>query len=250
MSSDVHRLQLAEQAAALRSAVLRAGPQAPVPTCPDWDVLGMLRHLTKVYAMVREALTMSPGDSRPAPASPPKEFDALLTEWDAGLAGLLEELAAAPQNRPVWSFFPGGTPETWTRRMAHETAIHRLDAEHAVAETGSGHPPELLFDPEFAADGVDEFLTLILGVTGDWTNRSDNGELLFHAADAGRTWQVSFRPEQRPQVHRPHDAALGTPQVDATVAGTADAVYRRVWGRPSSAMITGTTELAELVHGR
>ncbi|MGH3273742.1 MAG: hypothetical protein ACRDNZ_05370, partial [Streptosporangiaceae bacterium] len=40
----------------------------------------------------------------------------------------------------------------WARRMLHETAVHRADAELAL---GVGDP---VIDPVVAADGIDEFL--------------------------------------------------------------------------------------------
>lgn len=44
----------------------------------------------------------------------------------------------------------------WIRRMAHETAVHRVDAAQAVGERWR-------VDPELAADGVAEALELWLG---------------------------------------------------------------------------------------
>lgn len=250
MATDLHDRELDAQAAAFRDVAVQAGPDTPVPTCPGWDVHQLMRHLGRVYAMVGLALTTEPGAQRPRPGSAPEAFDEVLGWWDEQLASLVEQLRTDDADRAVWAFFPGGTPRAWTRRMAHETAIHRLDAEHAMAQTGPDHVHDLLFDPQFAADGVDEHLSVLLAGTRDWSDLHGNGHVLFHAADAGRAWVVTFRPEQTPEVSSPHDAALGRHEVDANVAGTADAVYRRVWGRPSSAVITGDAELAGLVRGR
>jgi hypothetical protein len=40
----------------------------------------------------------------------------------------------------------------WARRQAHETAIHRFDAESATSSVSG-------FDPTFASDGIGEILT-------------------------------------------------------------------------------------------
>ncbi|CAM06143.1 uncharacterized protein (TIGR03083 family) [Saccharopolyspora erythraea NRRL 2338] len=236
---------LEEQASAFRTAAVDAGPDAPVPTCPGWDVTRLVRHLARVYAMANLALELGPSDERPAPQSVPEDFDAAFDFWNQQLVEFTTALSTADPDRPVWSFFPGGTPSSWTRRMAHETAIHRLDAEHACGE----HVQELLFDPEFAADGIDELLSLLLPL-GDWSAKEHSGRVLYHAADAGRAWLVTYRPGAAPDIGSPHDSALDATEVDATVAGTADAVYRKVWGRPSHASVTGDAVLAHVAAGR
>lgn len=251
MASDLHRHELPLQAAALRDAVVRAGPDTQVPTCPEWDVRKLVRHLGRVYAMVSIALDSAPDAERPEPPRPPEEFDEALSFMDAQFAELVATLSTMDQDRPVWSFFPGGTPASWLRRMAHETAIHRLDAEHALASVGPDHVHDLLFDPAFAADGVDEMLTSLLPVLRDWSESEWKGHVLYHAPDAGRAWMVGFRPGQLPEVGVPHSPALNDIDVDATVAGTADALYRRVWGRPSTAMVSGHHhDLAGIIAGR
>jgi uncharacterized protein (TIGR03083 family) len=250
VGGEFHHQALKEQVAAFRAATVQAGPDAAVPTCPQWDVRELVRHLARVYAMVNLALSKEPDDARPAPPRAPEDFDAALTWWDEQSARLTTTLSTSDPDRPVWSFFPGGTPRTWTRRVAHETAIHRLDAEHALAGLGPDHVHDLIFDPAFAADGVDEMLSVLLPAFPDWSEQRRDGRVLYHAADAGRLWLVTHRPQEPPVVGSPTDAALGTPEVDATVAGTADALYRRVWGRPSTAVVTGDHELAGLVAGR
>ncbi|MBK0866196.1 maleylpyruvate isomerase family mycothiol-dependent enzyme [Saccharopolyspora sp. HNM0986] len=244
MVGELSQAVLKEQVGAFRAAAVAAGPDATVPTCPGWDVRKLLRHLARVYAMVQLGLETGPDDQRPRPPAAPDAFDAALTWFDERFAELTTALSAPDPQRAVWAFFPGGTPESWTRRMTHETAIHRLDAVLA-ADGGS----ELIFDPELAADGIDEMLTVIAPL-GDWSQSAHQGRVLYHAADAGRTWLVRFLAGQPPQIGAPADAALGADEVDATVAGTADAVYRRVWGRPSGAMITGDAALGGLVAGR
>ncbi|GAA2818844.1 maleylpyruvate isomerase N-terminal domain-containing protein [Saccharopolyspora taberi] len=235
----------AEQAAALRAAAVHAGPGVPVPTCEGWDVGKLVRHVARVYSMVDLSLDLEPDAERPAPAPVSEDFDEALAAFDRNLAVVAEKLSTMDPDRRVWSFFPGGTPVSWTRRMAHETAIHRLDAEHATGE----HVRELLFDPRLAADGIDEMLALLLPLS-DWSGSQHEGRVLYHAADAGRAWLVTYRPGKPPEVSAPHDAALGEYEVDATVAGTADAVYRKAWGRPSNAVVTGDPALAGIAAGR
>ncbi|MFC7341562.1 maleylpyruvate isomerase N-terminal domain-containing protein [Saccharopolyspora griseoalba] len=246
MGSEFHLKAFQGQAAAFRAAALQAGPDAPVSTCSGWDVRRMVQHLARVYASVRLALETEPDGERPEVPRPPTDFDEAVAWWDDRCAELVTALSTMEPDRPVWSFFAGGTPASWTRRMAHETAIHRLDAEHALAGLGPDLVHELIFDPELAADGIDEMLDKILPL-GDWSQTQHEGTVLYHAPDAGKAWLVTYRPGERPVTESPHGAAL---EVDATVAGTADAVYRRVWGRPSTAMVTGDAALASVAAGR
>ena len=81
--------------------------------------------------------------------------DAELADWlRHGCDALAAALAAAPPDLECWTFLPAPSPlAMWARRQAHETAIHRVDAELAA---GTAVSP---FTPAFAADGVDELLT-------------------------------------------------------------------------------------------
>jgi hypothetical protein len=63
-----------------------------------------------------------------------------------------------------------------------------------------------------------------------------------HAADAGRAWEVVLKAGAAPVVTPVHDSATNE---DATVAGTADAVYRAVWARPSHAIVSGDRALLD-----
>ena len=61
-----------------------------------------------------------------------------------------------------------------------------------------------------------------------------------HAADAGRAWDVLLTPGQVPVVTPVRDSAF---DADATLAGTADAIYRAVYGRPNHAIVSGDASL-------
>lgn len=242
MSSDLHQHELEIQATAFRAAVLRAGPAAAVATCPGWDVLRLVQHVGRMYALANTALHQDPRTEPQAPL-PPADFDDAMTWWDQQFAELTEHLSKLDPEEPVWSYFRGGTPDSWLRRMTHETAVHRLDAEHAKSRLGPGGVHEPLFDPDLAVDGVDEVLGVLVPAHEEWDDHDLQGRVLFHAADAERAWLIEFQPRQAPRVGPPVDSAL---EADATVAGTADALYRHAWGRPSQTSVTGDTDLAGL----
>jgi uncharacterized protein (TIGR03083 family) len=227
---------VSEQAAALRAAAVATGPDADVPTCPKWTVKDLVRHLARVHNWTAQSLAADPAGESPEVAEPPAEFENLLEWWDKQLAEVVDRLRTGGPDAPAWIFHKP-VPHTaafWARRQAHETAIHRLDLEHALA--GSDAVPTLLFDPELAADGIDEIVHVSLFRMSVREPVTVNGTVLFHAADAGRAWLLHLKAGEPLAVGPAEDPAI---DADATLVGTADAVYRAAWGRPSTAVRGG-----------
>ncbi|MBO8189748.1 maleylpyruvate isomerase family mycothiol-dependent enzyme [Streptomyces spirodelae] len=137
-------------------AVERADAAAPVPSCPDWTVRDLATHLGTVHRWAAEFVR----EAREEPVRPPERPgvaqlpDKELGPWLREGHGLLvEALESAPEDLSAWTFIPAPSPLAfWARRQAHETAVHRVDAEMAL---GAQVSP---LNPEFAADGVDEVL--------------------------------------------------------------------------------------------
>ncbi|WP_447004656.1 maleylpyruvate isomerase family mycothiol-dependent enzyme [Saccharothrix isguenensis] len=230
--------QMRTQYTALRDAAVAAGPEAPVPPCPEWTVQDLVDHVARVHSWALRALRTAPDADRPHADERPRNWDDLLAWWDGKFAELADTLAGATSNTPAWSFGPKNFG-FWSRRQAHETAIHRLDAEHALH---GADVPSLLFDVEFAADGVDEYLHRMLVGAARRKAIDLAGRVVLHAADAGRAWEVRLTPGELPEVGPLTDSAT---DADATVAGTADALYRAVWGRPSGAITSGDRSLLD-----
>jgi uncharacterized protein (TIGR03083 family) len=226
---DTYLDQCRRQAQAMRSAAEVAGPDAEVPTTPGWDVRRLVRHIARVHNQVLLALDSDPAGSAPRTERPPEDWDTLLTYWDQMLAAMLDGMRRRGPDAPAWAFRPNGTAGFWARRQAHEIAVHRLDAEHAA-----GTVEHLVFDPGFAADGIDEALSLSFDRPVDVA-----GTVLYHAADAGRAWLATLTPGKPPVIGPATEI-----ETDASVVGTADAVYRAVWGRPSTAVVGGDPTLA------
>jgi uncharacterized protein (TIGR03083 family) len=232
-------LHLRTQYAALRAAAVAAGPDATVPTCPGWTVKSLVDHVGRTHSWSLRALHTPADGDRPSFEDRPADWDELLDWWDKTFAELADTLAGTTSNTPAWTFVGPKTFSFWSRRQAHETAIHRLDAEHALH---GADVPSLLFDVDFAADGVDEYLTSILTHVTRRRPIERAGRVLFHAADAGRAWEVRLTPGQPPETGPITDSATDE---DATAAGTADALYRAAWGRPSGAITSGDRSLLD-----
>jgi uncharacterized protein (TIGR03083 family) len=234
-----YRSRIAAEAARLRAEVLSVDPNTPVPTCPPWTTQRLIQHVGRVFDMVIRVLQTADPQSPPARIEPPSGN--ALDAFDDRLATLLHLLATTDPATPAWHPCPTApkTAAFWSRRMAHEITVHRIDAQ-AAADTDSA------VDPNFAADGVDEVLTRLMPRHTDaWAIAELSGTVLYHAADAGRAWTVRLVPGQLPQTV---GETAGEP--DASVVGLADTVYRAAWGRPSGAVVSGDLTLVDATRAR
>lgn len=217
----------------MREAALTAGPEATVPTCPEWTVARLVRHVAAVQAWVL-ACVADPDGSEARGERPPKEWDEIVPWWDDKRAELRRAFDAGPDT-PAQMLFPfyEANLGAWARRQAHEVAIHRVDVELA------GGREVTTFDTAFAADGVDEALSMIIHRRGaDWSAVEASGTVLVHAEDARRLWSLTLAPGQRPALAAPAEP-------DVTLSGGSDAVYKRLWRRPADVSITGEAELLD-----
>ena len=233
--------RLQAEGGTFREAALAAGPDTPVPSCPEWSVSRLVGHLARAYELATAAVTAGEDAGRPSTSRPPQGWDAVLAHHDERLTALLDALRTADPQTPAWHFSPTA-PKTvafWARRTAHDATVHRIDAQLAAGQDGP-------VDPGFAADGIDDVLTrLIQRRLEFWSTAQLSGTVLYHAADAGRAWTVRLVPGQLPQTS-PETVV----EPSASVVGLADSVYRAAWGRPSRATISGDAELVAVTRGR
>jgi uncharacterized protein (TIGR03083 family) len=157
----------------------------PVPTCPDWTLRQLTTHLGRAQRWAAEIVA-----TRSATAIPFREVPdgrlpddpAQHAQWlRAGSERLTAALAGAGSD-PVWTFAGTGPASLWARRMAHETAVHRADAELAAGR-------EPVFEPDLAADAIDEWLSLCGPAPGAEDPRlgalPEGAVLHIHATDDG-----------------------------------------------------------------
>ena len=126
-------MDLVEHLAALRregdllaEAVARTDLETPIPTCPEWRMRDLVRHMGDVHrwaaAHVAERSTEPIGKAELAEVAGPLPEDARLLEWfRKGHARLLHTLETAGQDTQAWTFLPAPSPVAfWARRQAHE----------------------------------------------------------------------------------------------------------------------------------
>ncbi|MGH9038341.1 MAG: maleylpyruvate isomerase family mycothiol-dependent enzyme, partial [Acidimicrobiia bacterium] len=158
LSYDRGRDEIVAQTDRLRASIDGADLTVPVPSCPDWNLGQLLRHLGGAHrwveTIVRTRATQPPSDDHFRDLSGyTKEDPAVVGPWLAeGAAQLADTLRAAGPDAEVWTPVPGGTP-FFARRMAHETVIHRADASLAVEA-------EFTLDEDVAVDAFDEWMEL------------------------------------------------------------------------------------------
>src|SRR2546430_2017833 len=142
---------------ALADAAAAAGPDARVPTCPEWTVADLVRHCAGGDLWARTIVETGSRDGAPRELPPDVPTGAgLVPYFREGARALVATLAATDPGASVWTFSPADrTARFWYRRRAQETAVHRFDAQSAAGTTAA-------VDPELAVDGVDEFLTVFL----------------------------------------------------------------------------------------
>ena len=220
MEIDEHVKAIQEHGTALADAAERAGLDAKVPTCPDWQVRDLVGHQGQVHRWAATFVATGRTDAGVELEDVPDD-DGLLAWFRDGHARLVEVLTAAPGDLECWSFLPAPTPLAfWARRQAHETTIHRADAEAAAGQ-------QLEVDPDLAVDGIDELLLGFFAGGGRRRLAADPALTLgIRATDArpDDAWTVVIGPEGR-------TITRGDGTGDCVVSGPASDVYQFLWNR-------------------
>ncbi|MFM7064030.1 MAG: maleylpyruvate isomerase family mycothiol-dependent enzyme [Actinomycetes bacterium] len=162
------------------------------------------------------------GEVAPTTAPTPDVADDGLVAWFAdGVAEVVATIAEAGPAQPCWTFGAPRSAAFWARRMCHETAVHRWDAQRAVGPPGPVDGPQ-------AADGVDEVLTVMLRLGMRARPAAPSASLHLHRTDPGEgpgEWMVVLDDEGR--VHVTHEHGKG----EVAVRGPAAELFLFLWGR-------------------
>jgi uncharacterized protein (TIGR03083 family) len=201
-------------------ALASADTSARVPSCPDWTVLDLTRHLGTVHRWATK-LVNERSATRISWAGLTSETDVFDAQW-LGEGGriLVDALRAADPDEAMWAWGTDQHVRFWSRRQVHETFVHRLDLELA-----SGATPHV--DPVVAVDAIDEFFAN-MKADRDIAPRAREGRdvELFRVSSttpAGR-WSVRLTPDGYEFVDPEGDA-------DAEISGPAGEVLMAVLRR-------------------
>lgn len=186
----------------------------PVPSCPGWTQEDLLDHVGRVYRWGARNAAATDGAKVPREDVATRDEEPVLAWFDAGLEELLEVLEDADPDREAWTYGSDGTLRFWIRRMAHESLMHRWDAQHARGAANR-------FDPPVAVDAIDEFLDLRIVSPGLLAEMDP--VLHVRAEDANADW--SLDPEF------PDELGRGFAEGDAHLGGPASELLLSLWRR-------------------
>jgi len=225
MEISEHLTALRREGALLADAAAATDLDSAVPTCPGWQLRDLVRHTGQVHRWASAYVTH--GYRRPLDeagqeaAWGPVPSDAMLLDWfRAGHLALLAALEQAPADLECWTFLPAPSPLAfWARRQAHETAVHRADAESAAGREATPTPTA------FALDGIEELVTRFLVRPLARLRSEQPRTLLVRPTDAPDSWLVRIGHD--PVTVEP---GAGGP-ADCTVSGTAHELYLLLWNR-------------------
>lgn len=221
MDSSAHLTALRREGDAFAEACAEADLTQGVPSCPDFSLADLVWHVTRVHDLfrfvVQHGATELSQHERPTRPDPPL----LLSAYRAGLDALLSVLAAADPATEVWTFTDDHSVRFVIRRLAHETAVHRCDAETAVGI-------DAVLDAELASDGIDEFFTHFARRGADGAVPI-GGSVHVHCTDVPGEW--TFYPGIDESGAPTFDLIREHAKGDCALRGTASDLLLAMWRR-------------------
>jgi uncharacterized protein (TIGR03083 family) len=200
---------LRASAASLADVVAGANIGTPVPSCSEWTLADLVRHLGTHHRWVFANLDRAPDDGM-APFGEIQEPPAadLMADWIRdGAEALAGRLVQLGPNAPCWTWTDDPVSGFWARRTSHETEIHGWDGTNAV-----GAP--LAIDSTLASDGIDEWLTLAASMSR--VVGGDGKTMHVHCTDTAGEWLVRLAADGLvlTREHAKGDVAVRGPAAD------------------------------------
>jgi uncharacterized protein (TIGR03083 family) len=223
MDYDHHVVAVERETAAAVQAFRDGEMPSTVPTCPDWALRDLAKHVGEFTGLWTHMLCEGTGRPK-TPYSEMPDRDADVADWYAGLAShLVSELRETPALTEVWTWNDDDkTARFVARRCANELAIHRFDAQ---ITSGTQQP----IDAALAADGIEEVFMMIR--VWDEVKEGSGRSLHVHGTDRGDEWVITMQPEAL-DVRREHGPA------DMTLSGAVSDLELTLLQRPSIGPVT------------
>ena len=238
MDFERHCAETVTQTELLAAGLTGADATARVPSCPEWSLGGLLRHIGGAHAWIEEIVRTRAEEPVPDPSrdvngddsgEPPVQW--LLDGANRLAATLLE---AGPDTE-VWTPLAPAPVSFFARRMAHETLVHRADAMLAAGR-------EFTAAPEVVLDAIDEWMELdALPMHFEYNPAKRDllgpgRTLSFRATDVDAAWHVDLTGDAIVNQRGRKDAAV---TVEAPLTDLLLIIYRR----KDPVGVTGDAEL-------
>ena len=214
----------------------------PVPTCPGWTLLQLLRHVGRgdrwAAQIIADRADASLDPRLVREGKPPADVPGAILWLAQSPLTLLAAVDAIGLDTEVSTFVGPRAARWWVRRRLHEATVHRADAAIAL-----GVPYEL--PAELAADGISEWLDRLADeqALGRPPALPAGSSLALRATDQDlteSTWSVLGRPEgmRRTRQLASADLTLSGPATDLLLA-----LVRRRAAEDTGIRMQGDTEL-------
>lgn len=210
--------------------------EVQVPTCPEWNIADLLSHTGWVYRYWAFIADLPEGERAnrdnmiaaglPKVGSAQRPNVELFAWFNDSIQTLIDAYGRQPDTKVIDSRFWGMQPLSFiARRMAHETAMHRWDVQHALGDADG-------FDSVLAADGVDEFLEFWLPLGFRHADFADSTCTIgLDATDSPDRWRVRVSSDSTSWTRAEGEA-------DVIGCGSASDLYLFVWQRlPSTNLL-------------
>lgn len=199
----------------------RGNLNAAVAGCGDWSVRDLVTHMSRIHNRVaavlsRRATEMVP-DSELPELPDGADDDTLMGHASAALDALLAALGEVDPAEAVWTWTARRDAAFWFRRLWHETAVHRWDAETAAGR-------DFALDGDQGADGIDELFEVLAPAMLARGRTLPAGSLHLHRTDGPGEWLLTV---EGGAVAVEHVHAKG----DAALRGPGGALCLAMWGR-------------------
>jgi uncharacterized protein (TIGR03083 family) len=164
-------------------------PEARVPACPHWDTDDLPWHLGQVQwfwaAIIGRGPTVHAEVENLDNGGRPAGRDGLLALFWQASHDLHHNLAAASPQSSAWTWSQDQTVGFIRRRQAHETLIHRADAELTAGDRAP-------MDPDLRTDGVDEALRFLDAEPAPSAHFAPDPahSVRVQTTDTGRSWPL------------------------------------------------------------
>ncbi|ORX03540.1 maleylpyruvate isomerase family mycothiol-dependent enzyme [Mycobacterium szulgai] len=208
-----------------------AGLGRGVPSCPGWTIADLVWHVGNAHTFWRGAATGAVAGPDTY-QEPPRPDEKAVVQWFRdGLRDTVDTLGRVDPSTPAWTWGRRKEVGFILRRVAHETAVHRWDAETA----GGADVP---IEKTLAADGVAEFLDDVLpGMSNDLDGPVQ--VIALRANDIDVDWTVRAGGGAC-------ESAPAAASADVRVSASASDLVLLLWGRRRIAQVEIDGDVAAL----